>query len=305
MEASSVAFIILNWNSWDYTRACLDSLSRAGVVYSQIIVVDNASEDGSYENLVETYPKIELIRNATNLGFTGGNNLGIRKALDKGFNYVFLLNNDTVVQVDFLGLLVEEMEMSEKTAAIQPLIYHLTDKHKVWNAGGEYIPWLTMSRTIHQPKHLHSPYETDWITGCAILVRSSVIREVGLLDDRYFAYFEDVDWSLRMRKAGYILMVHPLSVIYHEAGASSKSKKAGDEGFLNPKVHYLNIRNQIYQLKKYAVTPIEKLSWPFHFLRFGTYALYFLLRGRQKKMAAIYKGIQDGLKTKIHTEYRS
>jgi GT2 family glycosyltransferase len=303
MEPSSVAFVILNWNGREYTPSCLDSLSQAGLDFSQITVVDNHSEDGSYEYLLENYPTIDLIRNPTNLGFTGGNNVGIRKALEKGYEYVFLLNNDTEVQPDFLHFLVEEMEASKETAAIQPLIYYLKDRLKVWNAGGVYNSRLSLSQTVYQPKSLNASYETDWITGCAIMVRATVIREVGLLDEGYFAYFEDVDWSLRMRKAGYGLKVHPSAVIYHEAGASSKTKKANKEGFLNPKVHYLNVRNQIYQIKKHADLPARLVSWPLHFFRFGLIALYFLIRGRKSKLAAIIKGMRDGLRTRTFQNY--
>jgi GT2 family glycosyltransferase len=179
------------------------------------------------------------------------------------------------------------------------LIYHLKHKNKIWNAGGKFRDWLVYSQTCFQVKDNSQPYFTDWITGCAIMVRADVIKKIGMLDEQYFAYFEDVDWSLRMKKAGYHLKVHPLSVVYHEAGASSKSKKEKKEGFLNPKVHYLNVRNQVFQMRKHARFPTGLLAWPAHFIKFTVFGLYFLLRGRKAKLAAVLKGIKDGLTTKI------
>lgn len=262
-------------------------------------MVDNHSEDGSYELIKANFLKINLTRNNMNMGFAGGNNVGMALALKQGFEYILLLNNDTEPAADFLGYLVDEMEISKTTAAIQPLIYYLKRKDKIWNAGGNYREWLVYSQTCYQVQDNSQPYPTDWITGCAIMVRAEVIEKLGMLDEQYFAYFEDVDWSLRMKKAGYQLKVHPLSLVYHEAGASSKSKEEQKEGFLNPKVHYLNVRNQIFQLRKHARFPTVFLAWTAHFIKFMVFALYFLLRGRKTKLAAVVKGFKDGLTTKI------
>ncbi|WP_162341346.1 glycosyltransferase family 2 protein [Cyclobacterium salsum] len=295
---SSLAIIILNWNGWDFTCACLKSLERSGFSAEAIIVVDNGSDDGSDRKIKKQFPRVQLILHPVNAGFTGGNNLGIKAALDQGYAYIMLLNNDTEVGADFWKPLLEEMQGHPETAAVQPLIYFLHPKSKIWNAGGKYQSWLGMAQTIHHP-YSNDPYPTDWITGCAILVRASVLEKIGLLDEHYFAYFEDVDWSLRMRKEGYTLKVVPKSIIFHEAGAASKSKQEGEEGFLNPKVHFLNVRNQLFQLRKYSRVPGNWLAWPFHFLKFGFYLVYFTLKGRKSKRKAVIEGIIAGFKTPI------
>ena len=295
----SVAVVILNWNGWDYTQACIDSLIKAGVPEGDIILVDNGSTDGSISNLQKMYNSVNLLQNKVNEGFTGGNNIGMQYALNRGYEYIMLLNNDTLVASGFLDLLVGEMELSLNLAAIQPLIYYITPKSEVWNAGGRYHSWLGYSQTnyqVHSPK----PYLTEWISGCAILVRSAVLEKVGLFDNNYFAYFEDVDWSLRMKKGGFELKVHPQSIIYHEAGAASKSETKGKEGFLNPKVHFLNVRNQIFQLRKSCSHPKNWLAWPFHFSKFGLYIVYFLIKGRRSKSQAVINGIVEGLKTRLN-----
>lgn len=297
----STAIIILNWNGWEYTQACLQSLQDAGFPMEDVILVDNGSDDGSLSAIKSHFPTVQLWINEHNLGFTGGNNVGIRQALQQGYAYIMLLNNDTEIGTGFWKPLLKEMEASRQTAAIQPLIYFLNEKTVVWNAGGKYHSWLGFSQTNLKPKS-KAPYLTDWITGCAILVRASVLKEIGLLDERYFAYFEDVDWSLRMRKAGYLLKVHPEAVIYHEAGAASKSKNKGEEGFLSPKVHFLNVRNQIFQLRKYCRHPKYWLSWPVHFLVFGLMVIHFSLKSRKLKREAVWKGILAGLNTSLETE---
>jgi hypothetical protein len=295
---SSVSIIILNWNGWRHTRKCLESLSRGGFPESDIIIVDNASIDDSRSNLKKSFKSVHLIENKVNEGFTGGNNAGIRYALAHGYEYILLLNNDTTVSPGFWHVLVEEMRKSDNLAAIQPFIYCMEPENQVWNAGGNYHRWLGYSQTNLQAIDKY-PYPTEWITGCAIMVRAAILEEVGLLDNSYFAYFEDVDWSLRMSRQGYALKVHPQAVIYHEAGAASKSERKGPEGILDPKVHFLNVRNQIFQLRKYCRNPKYWLAWPFHFTKFGLFILYFLVKGRRRKRKAVISGIWEGLRTPL------
>lgn len=295
---SSLAILILNWNGWDYTCACLKSLDRSGFPPEDIIVVDNGSNDGSSQKIQKQFPRVQLMSHPVNAGFTGGNNLGMREALNQGYDYIMLLNNDTEVCPGFWKPLLTEMRSSPKTAAVQPLIYFLRPKSKVWNAGGKYVSWLGISQTIRNTKG-NGVYRTDWITGCAILVRASVLNEIGLLDEHYFAYFEDVDWSLRMRNGGYELKVVADSTIYHEAGAASKQKKRGAEGYLNPRVHFLNVRNQLFQLRKYSRFPADWLAWPFHLLKFAFFLAYFTVKGRKAKRKAVIKGVIAGFTTPI------
>lgn len=298
---SSLAILILNWNGWTFTRVCLKSLERAGFPEKDIIVVDNGSNDGSEQKLKQQFPQVQLILHPVNAGFTGGNNLGVKAALSQGYAYIMLLNNDTEVSPGFWKPLLKEMQGNSAIAAVQPLIYFLNPKTKIWNAGGKYRSWLGISQTIRHT-HGNDPYLTDWITGCAILVRASVLEKIGLLDECYFAYFEDVDWSLRMKKAGYALKVVPESHIYHEAGAASKSKNEGAEGFLNPRVHFLNVRNQLFQLRKYSRFPGNWLAWPFHLFKFGFFLFYFTLKGRRSKRKAVIEGIIAGFKMPITIE---
>lgn len=295
IRESSVAIILLNWNGFDYTKACIESLNEIDYPYWQVILVDNGSTDGSLDKLKATFPSLVYLSASENLGFTGGNNLGISYALQSGYSYILLLNNDTLVDRGFLGPMVKYLADTPSCAAVQPIIYYVHDKAKLWNAGGHYQKWLVHSQTLYQINRYEQPYPTDWITGCAILVRAAVIREVGLLDDKYFAYHEDVDWSLRIRKAKWQLAVVPQSKIYHVAGAASTNRKRGKEGFLDPKVHYLNIRNQFFQLRKYGAFPYALTAWPYHLAKLLMYSVYFVIKGRCGKLKAVFRGARDGM----------
>ncbi|HLT08658.1 MAG TPA: glycosyltransferase family 2 protein [Cyclobacteriaceae bacterium] len=299
IKESSVAIILLNWNGFSYTKACIDSLKEIDYPDWQVILVDNGSTDGSLEKLKASFPNLVYLEAAKNLGFTGGNNLGISYALESGYPYILLLNNDTLVERGFLGPMVSYLVDTPSCAAAQPLIYYVHDKRKVWNAGGHYQKWLVNSQTLYHISQHSQPYPTDWITGCAILVKAGVIRAVGLLDDNYFAYHEDVDWSLRIRKAEWHLAVVPQSKIYHVAGAASTAKERGKEGLLDPKVHYLNIRNQIFQLRKYGTFPYALTAWPYHVVKLLMYLGYFVMKGRWGKMKAILRGARDGMAKEI------
>lgn len=295
IKDSSVAIILLNWNGFDYTKACMESLRKITYPHWQVILVDNGSTDGSLEKLEALFPELIFLASSENVGFTGGNNLGITYAMEEGYPYILLLNNDTLVDAAFLEPLVEHLADSPTVAAVQPLIYYVHDRNKLWNAGGNYRKWLGESQTSYHVKDARWPYITDWITGCAILVRASTIQQIGLLDQAYFAYHEDVDWSLRMRKANMDLAVVPQSTIYHVAGASSTRKEKGKEGTLDPKVHYLNVRNQLFQLRKYVRFPYAVSAWSYHLTKILGYIGYFVVKRRWGKLRVVMKGVRDGM----------
>src|SRR5690606_12850077 len=145
--------------------------------------------------------------NAENLGFTGGNNTGINYAVERGFKYLMLLNNDTEVEPDFLQLMIERLEKDPAIGAIQPKFFYLNDKQKIWNAGGTYFRSIGLTHTIgnnDSNKPAYDQYkEIDWITGCCFLVRTEIIQKIGGLADKLFIYYEDVDWSYRIKALGY------------------------------------------------------------------------------------------------------
>ncbi len=294
------AIILVNWNSFDCTRDCIESLKAIPSGNFDIILVDNDSRDGSGDMLASAYPEIIYLKLPDNSGFTGGNNAGINYSLNHSYQYTLLLNNDTFVEPDFLGILTGYLKDNESTGAIQPKIYFNHNRRLLWNGGSWFNPWTgndyvegTGEATSKTSEMIKEP---DWLTGCALMLRNDVIRETGLLDESLFMYYEDVDYSFRIKSKGYKLAYHPESIIYHIAGASTRAEEKGKEGFLNPIVHYYLIRNKIWFLKKY-LKPRHLITAVFvNSLYLAGVLVYFLLRRRFVKLKITLKAINDGLR---------
>jgi GT2 family glycosyltransferase len=298
---SKVAIIIVNWNGYDLTKACLESLNELQYSNFQVVVVDNGSVDGSGEKLKTEFPDITLLTSPDNIGFTGGNNLGMQWALDHFFDQVLLLNNDTLVEPAFLDPLVTFLEQNPDYGAVQPKIMLEAERDKLWNAGGGYFKWLEMTWSIGTGQldegQFDQEKDTPWITGCAILVRSDVIRMAGMLDNRFFAYYEDVEWSFRIKKSGFLLRYLPQSKIYHVAGGSSKKIKT-KEGIVPPIIHFYRTRNHLFLIRSHSNPLSFGLSLIYQTLRNAAFMLYLGFNSRFQKVNAILKGQYVGLFSK-------
>ncbi|GAA0877272.1 glycosyltransferase family 2 protein [Algoriphagus jejuensis] len=298
---ASVAIILVNWNGLEFTRACLESLRRVDFPDFRVILVDNASQNQESGRLNREFPEIMLVENQENLGFAGGNNAGIRLALQQGFSHIMLLNNDTEVEPDFLGEMMIHFSRNPSLGVVQPLILFLNDRKKIWNAGGKWVAATGRAVTLGDREPLADfrvkDMKMDWATGCCMLISREALLKTGLLNEQYFAYFEDVDWSLRFRKAGFGIVLAERARIYHEAGASSK--KAHAEGMLSPKVFYYHVRNQLFLLRGTLQGFHTLVGCSYHLSRFMLWMGYFLLRGRFQKMKAVANGIRDGLTTPL------
>lgn len=296
--SASVAIVLVNWNSYSFTNDCIQSLYQISYPNYHIIVTDNGSTDGSGLQLAENHPAITVLYNATNTGFTGGNNTGLQYAIDKGFEYIMMLNNDTFVESHFLEPLVAYMDANPNTGIIQPRIHFNHNRNLLWDGGSYFSKWLGYAYTkgYNQPisEEFLTIKEVDWITGCGFLTRKEAIEKSGLLIEKMFIYSEDVDLSFRIKALGYQLIYHPDSVIYHIAGMSNKSKEKGKEGYVNPIVHYLNIRNKIWLLKKhtrwYHAPTVILFNAVYNIVLMG----YFIVRGRFAKLKIAFKAIRDG-----------
>lgn len=216
--------IILNYNGRDTLVDCLKSVFASDCAELEIVVVDNASKDGSFESAKTLFPRAHFISSPKNIGFSSGNNLGIRFALEKGADAIFLLNNDAFVERETIALLRDEAQRMGKPAILSPLIYAgtLGDKKKIWFQSGR-IDWNRM-RTTHDQntvKNMKQPYPTEYITGCSMFIPKEVFKKIGLFDEMFFLYYEDADFSLRARRAGFPVMVYPEARAYHLEKSSS------------------------------------------------------------------------------------
>ena len=289
-----IAIIIVNWKQYELTINCLLSLQKVEYKNLEVILVDNESNFEKINKIKSDFNKVEVIESKENLGFASANNLGIKYAIKNKFEYVMLLNNDTEVNKKFLSPLLNSFQNDNSLGAVQPLIMNYNNRAKIWNAGGYLNNFFGFPYT--NKKLNNKNRQIDWITGCCIVLKTKVIKKAGLIDEDFFAYYEDVDWSLRIKKLGYKLGIAESSVIFHHGTKSSNNSNF--EGDLSPFVHYLNIRNHIYLVKKHS----DKFNFIgvlfYQFLKILFYSIYFILRLRFSKLKMVYKGLNDGINNK-------
>lgn len=290
-----VAIILVNYNGFDVTSDCLKSLENISkdILNEEfkIYVVDNAGSDGSYEKLTEYISErqsdnVILIRNKENLGFAGGNNIAVRRALEEGADYIVLLNNDTLVEKDFLGYLLEPFRIYEDCYASVGKIYYESDRNKIWYAGGKF------SYRTGKTEHLRYGEKEDgrqekirkvtFATGCCLCISKECVQNVGLLCEDYFLYDEDTDYCLRILESGHSIYYAPKSVIYHKVSVSTGKKKGLAD--------YYMARNRIILIKKY----IKKHRLKAYFISELTY-FYRCIKG-EMSFKYFIKGILKGIK---------
>lgn len=221
-----VWIIVLNWNGLTDTLACLDSLRHLHYAERRVVVVDNGSTDGSVAALRRATPPlaIEIIEAGRNLGYAGGNNLGIRYALDRGADFILVLNNDTTVAPRLLNELVGAAEQHPEAACFGPWVFYMHDRHRLWWAG---TVWSAESLAFTWPGKGRLGSEVsvemttaDTIIGAALFFRASLPRQIGLLDERFFLVHEESDWCCRARRAGFGCMTVPKAQVWHKVGPS-------------------------------------------------------------------------------------
>ena len=217
--------IVLNWNGRDDTLECLASLRDSAGPSVCILVVDNGSVDGSQEAIRREHPGVTLLETGSNLRFAGGNNAGIRFALERGAEQIMLLNNDTTVDPAFLGAMTGTLQSSSDIGIVAPKILYSADPGRLWYAGGEISFW---TGTMHHRGIRETeggvpdiPCETGYASGCCLLAKRSTVESIGLLDESYFMYSEDADWCMRARRAGFRVMYEPRARVWHKVSVSA------------------------------------------------------------------------------------
>lgn len=246
MASPRVVIVILNYNQLEDTLECLASLDRQKYDNAEIVLVDNASSDGSPDAVASRYPHIQILRNATNLGYAEGNNTGMRYALAQSRDYLMLLNNDTVVAPDCLAQLVAQAEREPEAAMLGPMVYHYDEPDIIQSAGGvRSARWRFYHRGQNEPDQAQysQPEPVAWVTGCAILARSRCLGEVGLFDPRFFLYGEEVDWCLRAGEHGYKVIFVPGARVWHK-GVQRRYAPS-------PQTTYYTARNELLLMRKH------------------------------------------------------
>lgn len=246
----SVAIIILNWNSYNDTFECLESLKQLNYKNFHVYLVDNDSKDNSFLDLCRDIKlnkfsfEITPIQTGANLGFAGGNNVAIKQAYKHGFSYVWLLNNDTTVNPNALNELVTVIDSDPSIGIVGSKIYYF-GTNTIWFAGGKVNHWTGRTKHIGIKEEDTGKYsevtEVEYITGCSMLFRTEIIIIEGCMREEYFLYNEETDWNIRLRQAGWKVLFVPNSVVFHKVSSST----GGD---LSPSYLYYHIRNSFFMI---------------------------------------------------------
>ena len=239
-----IGVLTVTWNRKDDVLECIESVCRSSYPHFVIYVVDNASTDGTSEVIAERYPYVHLIRSEENLGFAGGNNLGLVKMLEDGVDAVFLINDDAIVDEDSLERLLAGGYDDPDIGVLAPKVMVHSDPGIIWSAGGKVDPatGVTVQRYYGEADHgqADEPSDIDYAVGCAMLVKSGVMHEVGFMDPRYFMYYEEVDWCRRIRQAGYRILYIPGSRVSHKVTLDGTGRNRAAYYFSRNRLLYLS-----------------------------------------------------------------
>ena len=274
----SVTCVVLNWNNWKDTNACLSALSRVDYDNLSVVVVDNGSTDGSVANIRDFYPEVPLIETKKNLGFAAGNNAGIRYALHEQADYIWLLNNDAEPSEKALAKLVEKAQSDPKLGAVGSVLIYAHDQEVIQAWGGGRI-----NRWLGRTSHAICPQMDAWfdyISAASILISRKALEDVGSLDEGFFLYWEDTDFSFRLRKRGWKLGVAAGSIVAHKEGASTRGSREAFDRYATA--------SSIRFMLKYS--PFPWLSIP---LSLALKAGNSLLTFRFRRVVHLAAGVRD------------
>lgn len=294
MISPLVAIILVNFNNKNDTKECIESLFKESYKNKIIIVVDNGSQDGSIAELKEHFQgQVVFIENQDNLGFSCANNQGIELALRENAEYIMLLNNDTVVEKDFINPMIEVAQRNN--CIVSPKIPYYDNKNILWSCGGEFR-WkkgTTHNRGINEADNgqFDEEREVDFASGCCLFIPREILKQVGMLSDEYFLYYEDTDYCLKAKDAGYKIVYTSKAVVYHKV-----SRTMG--GAESPTVLYYSNRNRLYFNEKYNKEHRKKFLLYFYGTRVVK-TILLAMKGEKDKVFAIRQGIQDYKKSKI------
>jgi GT2 family glycosyltransferase len=297
------AVIVLNYNGEHLLPACLDSLALQQNTDIEIIIADNNSSDGSAALVAEKYPQIKFLALDKNYGFSGANNFALRDTLARGFDFALLLNNDTFADPHMVAEMIAMMESDPRVAVVCPKIFFAHKPDTLWYAGGGFNFWT--GRTQHRGwkqvdrGQFDDQLEITQATGCAMMVRCSAMRKVGFLDEQFFIYAEDVDWSLRFAEHDYLLRFAPKGRLWHIDGATNvKMLAKGSE----ERRQFLATRNMVFVARKHARWwQIPTYTMVFGISHVAFYTALRLWRRDFRALWAIYRGLSDGLQTRLHS----
>jgi GT2 family glycosyltransferase len=289
------AVVIVNWNGRRLLDACLTAVFSQTLPAELVIVVDNGSTDDSVAHLRERWPAVHIVELGRNAGVAAGNNAGISAALDAGARYVVLLNNDALMRPQVIVELQRAVtEGGVETWAAAPKILYRSEPDRIWSAGGSFEWWRGLSRdrgTGERDRGQYdAPSDIDYANTCCLLVRAEVFARIGQMDEAYFMYYDDSDFSARIRRAGGRIRYAPTATVLHDVQASSRT--ATTSGFF---ALYYTTRNRSRFITRNAPTAAHRVvGHAFTIATRFVRAAQACLEGRVSEARLVLNALGDG-----------
>lgn len=287
MEKLQISFITVCFNGFKDTCELIDSLiANVHSVTYEIIVVDNASLENEALKIKELYPSVNALRTDFNLGFSGGNNLGIKAS--KGL-YIFLINNDTFIESDGLNLLIERLESKKSIGAISPKIRFAFPPQNIQFAGFTKLTPITMRNEVIgygcvDDGRFDHPHITPYLHGAALLLKREIIDKVGLMPELFFLYYEELDWCTQMTNAGYELWYDPNFTVFHK-----ESQSTGQ--FSKLRIFYMTRNRLLYARRNRRGVTLFLSVFYLSTIAAGKNSIQYLTKGRLDLFISIWKGV--------------
>lgn len=288
-----IYIIVLTYNDSEDTIKCLTSLKNNIYSKFKIVVVDNNSEFDTISEIKEKHPDVEYLQLKKNYGYAGGNNRGIKYAIDQGASYVLIINNDTLVKDNFLLELVKSIKTNDKVAIVSPKIYKYPNKNELWYFKGKIDWYKGMGYNIDNDalnsEMVNQDMKTNFASGCCMLMDIELLAEnnVQLLEEDYFLYFEDNDFSSKVIDKNMDLIFCPNSVIYHKVSASTSNDDS-------PILTYYFTRNRLLFMKRNHPSKYIYIRFLlFFYLTRIIKVIQWLPQKRTEHIKFLFKGIKD------------
>jgi len=291
MSQPLIYVVILNTNRREDTLTCLESLAKSAYRNLQIMVLDNQSTDGSVEAIRTAFSDVHIINLSNNLGYAGNNNVGIEEAIAQGADWILVLNEDTILDPNCISELITVGESSPRMGIVGPMVYHYDEPTTIQSAGGmlgKY--WQSRHLAQNEPDHgqFQEPHFVEWISGCAILVRKAVIEQVGMLDAKFFIYWEETEWCIRASRGGWQICHVPHAKIWHKGVNRDYQPK--------PSFIYYGTRNHLLTLSKHkAPLGVQLYNWMQILRTLVSWTLKPKWRAKLEHRNAMWKGVIDFL----------
>lgn len=287
MSNPLVAIVVLSWNGKEDTLECLKSLQDVQYPNFKTILVDNGSTDGTREAVRSEYPAVDIVDNGENIGVAEGNNAGLKRALEIGADAMLLLNNDTTLDPPFLTHLVESLYQSPDIAGTNPIIYYYDEPDVIWSAGGDIDEktGIVYQRELNEKDtgQLKREINIDYGISAALLIRREALEKVGMMDPAYFIYYDETDWCMRARRAGYRIVLVPEAKIWHKVSKVMNQNSAAQL--------YYFCRNRLLFMSKHCAGRPQLLKTAT--LEFGRMSASFARKKQMKQSRAVRKAIVD------------